>query len=155
MTDRETTIRRIMQRVIDYCNGEISAEEFAMQEEPYAGTQLIDEPITPAEMDAVFSVFNPNKSKGVSGKTSDKLPPFTMSLDEFNALSLHDQNELYKRYPKEIEQLVSPERFKTTGQITKARFLRMPQEEQSLYYEKEPLLVQALLDGRITFMDSI
>lgn len=153
MTDREKTIRRIMMRIQRYCNGEISIDELASLED-LDGDGMLDLKITPKELNAVLAVFSPEKPSKASKPSKPSDTNFKISLEEFQALTLNEQQDLYTKYPDVIKPLLNPNlKTKIKGEITKDRFMKLPRDQQEYMFEKEPELFKALLDGTITFID--
>lgn len=146
---------RILKRAISYCNGEMTADEFAMLES-LENDDLSDgdHRITNAEAKTILKAISQEATDSASVKATITPTSFKITMDEYNALSLYEQQKLYNAYPDIIKDLLSPRTLKTTGQITKGRFLKMPKEEQEWYYDNDPQLVRALLDGRLSYIDS-
>lgn len=147
MTDREQRIKRLMMRIQRYCNGEISINEFANLEDA-DGDGMLDLNFTENELNAVLAVFSSEKTIKKSGTN------FRISLEEYQALTLKEQQDLYDKYPDVIRALLNPDLEKSIeGQITKSRFLKLPTDQREQLFEKEPDLFKALLDGRIKYID--
>lgn len=150
MTDREKTIRRIMMRIQRYCNGEISIDELAGLEDA-DGDGMLDLKITPNELNAVLAVFSSEKESKPSKPSGTN---FKITPDEYRALTLKEQQDLYDKYPDMIRALLDPNNAQSIkGEITKSRFFKLPQNQQEYIFEKEPDLIRALLDGRISYID--
>lgn len=154
-------IERIIKRAIAYNNGLTPIDAFAILEEEDGANDGQDDIqhisyIKEKEIiKAINKILDKDDASFLGQEPKPKKASFSITLDEFNALPLYEQNKLFQEHPDEIKELICRKpTLQTKGQITKDKFLKMPKEEQEWYYENNNELVKALFDGRLAFIDS-
>lgn len=163
MKDKETRAERILRRAIAYNNGTIDADTFVLLEQ-YDDVNNYndyeDRMISYSEIQSMLEVLRPTKiadpasePKGEPKPKTKKEPSFSISMDEFNALSIVEQMELYNEHPDEIRALLTKKPPKDT-RLSKEAYMALPLAEQSRIYRENPDDVKALVDGKLPYIES-
>lgn len=163
MKDKETRAERILKRAIAYNNGTIDADTFVLLEQyddVHNFDNFEDRMISFSEVQSMLEVLRPTKIADPASEPKDepkpkpkKKPSFSISMDEFNALSYVKQMELYNEHPDEIKALLTRKPPMDT-KLTKEKFESLSLAEQSRIYKEKPDEVKALIDGKLSYIDS-
>lgn len=149
-TDR---IERIIKRAIDYNNGLLTSEAFTILEEM---DNENEEALHISFMkrnkiiQAIREILDQDDDVSINPEPEPKEPVFSMTLDEYEALSLYDKSKVYNEHPDEIEALYTN---KPPKKLNKEMFNALPLTEQSKIYQEQPEEVKALIDGRVSYID--
>lgn len=168
MNNKETRAERILRRAIAYNNGTIDADTFVLLEQyddvnNYNAYE--DRMVSYSEVQSILEVLSPKKAAVAAPKTKNetetetktkpkKEPSFSITLDEFNALTYVEQMELYNEHPDEIEALLTKKSIVKDVRLTKEEYTSLPLAEQSKIYHKQPDEVKALVDGKLSYIES-